>query len=84
MTARLLVQFAANEGALLRILGLIERRGYRIRQLDLAEEPNFSTLSILVEPRDAGRRPDVVSRQIGNLYDVRSVDLFTPDMTVPA
>ena len=84
MTARLAVQFAANEGALLRILGLIERRGYRIRELGLVEAPSHSSLSILVEARDSSRRPDVLARQVGGLHDVRSVDLFTPDMAVPA
>lgn len=84
MTARLVIEFAANEGALLRIIGLIERRGYRVRELELREEQPHSSLSILLEARDASRRPDILARQIGNLFDVHSVDLFTPDATVPA
>lgn len=84
MTARLVVHFVATEGALLRIIGLIERRGYRIRELAVTEGAPHSALSILVEARDSSRRPDVLARQIDTLHDVRSVDLFTPDMTVPA
>jgi acetolactate synthase regulatory subunit len=84
VTARLVIEFAANEGALLRILGLMERRGYRVRELEMKEEQPHSSLSILLEARDSSRRPDVLARQIGNLFDVRSVDLFTPDKTVPA
>nr|WP_245198223.1 ACT domain-containing protein [Sphingomonas kaistensis] len=61
---------------MLRILGLIERRGYRIRELILAERPaHTSSLSILIEAHDAGRQPDTVARQLGNLFDVSSVTL---------
>ena len=84
MNARLVIEFAANEGALLRIIGLIERRGYRVCELELKEEQPHSSLTILLEARDSTRRPDVLARQIGNLFDVRSVDLFTLDTTVPA
>lgn len=76
MTARLDVNFTPAEGAMLRILGLIERRGYRIRDLTLAEQAAQSaSLSMLIEARDAGRQPDVVARQVSNLFDVSSVTL---------
>ncbi|UUR08349.1 ACT domain-containing protein [Sphingomonas glaciei] len=76
MNARLDVDFVPAEGAMLRILGLIERRGYRIHELTLSERPQrSSSLSMLIEARDAGRQPDIVARQVGNLFDVSSVTL---------
>nr|WP_314446768.1 ACT domain-containing protein [uncultured Sphingomonas sp.] len=84
MTARLHVDFRPAEGAMLRILGLIERRGYRIRELTLAEQQARSSLSILIEPRDDGRRPEIVARQVRNLFDVSAVTLNPTPSTVPA
>ena len=70
---------------MLRILGLIERRGYRIRELTLAEQAAQSaSLSMLIEARDAGRQPDVVARQVGNLFDVSSVTLFPSQQSAQA
>ena len=85
MTARMDVDFMPAEGAMLRILGLIERRGFRIRELTLSERPaQPSSLSILFEARDAGRQPDIVALQVGNLVDVSSVTLSPSQPSVPA
>ena len=75
MNAQLHVTFAPAEGAMLRILGLIERRGYVIRELSMTQRPPGAALSIAIEARDDGRQPAIVVRQIGNLHDVSSVDL---------
>ena len=85
MTARLDIDFTPAEGAMLRIIGLIERRGYRIRELTLAEQAAKSaSLSMLIEARDAGRQPDVVARQVGNLFDVSSVTLSPSQQSAQA
>jgi acetolactate synthase-1/3 small subunit/acetolactate synthase II small subunit len=78
------VDFAPTEGALLRILGLVERRGYRIRELTLAERHSQSSLSILIEARDDKRRPDVLARQLTGLFDVSAVELSASRQMVPA
>lgn len=84
MTACLQIDFEAAEGALLRIIGLVERRGYRVRELSLTEHSAHSSLSLLIAVRDDQRRPDVLARQISNLVDVISITL-TPDRPmVPA
>lgn len=84
MTACLQIDFEAAEGALLRIIGLVERRGYRVRELSLTEHSAHSSLSLLIAARDDQRRPDVLARQISNLVDVISITL-TPDRPmVPA
>lgn len=84
MTARLQIDFEAAEGALLRILGLVERRGYRVRELSLTEHSAHSSLAILFDPRDELRRPDVLARQLGNLVNVVSVTLTSDPPMVPA
>ncbi|GAA3995615.1 ACT domain-containing protein [Sphingomonas humi] len=84
MTARLNVDFVPTEGAMLRILGLIERRGFRVRELNLGERQSSSSLSILIEARDAGRQVEVVARQIAGLSDVSAVEVTPSQTMVPA
>ena len=60
------------EGSLLRILGLVERRGFHIDEMelfDLGEDKRG--LTIQVRPRDPSRSSDTLGLQIDRLYGVR-------------
>lgn len=72
MTDRIRVGFRNDEGALVRILGLVERRGYKLERV--AAEDNVLTLSITA--RDPGRRLDVLAAQLRRLHDVTDVASF--------
>jgi acetolactate synthase II small subunit len=75
MIGTVVIDLAPAEGALPRVLGLVERRGFRLRGIAMAEG---SPLSIDVEAHDPGRRFDVLALQLGRLSDVRSVSFSTP------
>ena len=80
MTDRLTIEFNPAEGAVLRMLGLIERRGYLLRGVVMSEQPKGALLVVDVEPRDAGRRVNVVAEQLRRLIDVYEVRLANPPM----
>ena len=79
MTDRLTINFAPAEGAVLRMVGLVERRGYAVRGMTMSEKDGGGLLVIDVEPRDPGRRIAVVAQQLGRLIDVKSVTLASRD-----
>jgi acetolactate synthase-1/3 small subunit/acetolactate synthase II small subunit len=78
VTDRLTIEFDPAEGAVLRVLGLIERRGYLLRSVMMNEQLEGASLTVDVEPRDAGRRVQVVAEQLRRLVDVNSVRLANP------
>jgi acetolactate synthase-1/3 small subunit len=60
------------EGSLLRILGLVERRGFNIdaaELYDLGEDKRG--LSLTVRPRDPSRNTEILGLQIDRLYGIR-------------
>jgi acetolactate synthase regulatory subunit len=75
-TQRLVVEFTAEEGALVRMLGVVERRGFIVRRTVMAELPcgRRATLALTVEPRDAGRSVETLALQLGRLHGVSRVD----------
>lgn len=73
MTQRLTIDFTPAEGAVVRMIGLVERRGYVVRGLAMNEQADSASLTIDVEPRDAGRRVQVVAAQLARLVDVKQV-----------
>ena len=73
MTERLTIDFTPAEGAVVRMIGLVERRGYLVRGLAMNEEADSASLTMDVEPRDASRRVQVVAAQLGRLVDVKQV-----------
>ncbi|ESQ88477.1 hypothetical protein ABAC460_15705 [Asticcacaulis sp. AC460] len=58
------------EGSLLRVLGLIERRGFHIDQMELYDLGEKRGLSVTVRPRDPSRSPDQLGLQIDRLYGI--------------
>ncbi len=72
MSARLEVQLARRPGALLRLLGLAERRGYRPVRVQAAP---FGPTSQMVHLTVAMDRPlEQLIRQVAKLYDVQRVE----------
>jgi acetolactate synthase-1/3 small subunit len=60
------------EGTLLRILGLVERRGFHIDELELFDlGEDRRGLALTVRPRDANRSLDILGLQIDRLYGVK-------------
>ncbi|MDP9423882.1 MAG: acetolactate synthase [Pseudomonadota bacterium] len=70
---RLEINFTPGEGALLRMLGLVERRGFRVQGIAMSEVADRGSLAVDLEPRDSGRHLDVIARQLARLVDVQSV-----------
>ncbi len=79
MNGQFVVTFDPAEGAVLRMLGLVERRGFRLRGVAMTEEDSAASITIDVEARDPARRLDVVARQLGRLVDVHSVHFSTAE-----
>ena len=76
------VEFARSEGALLRLVGLIERKGFEVVGLNMGRPENGrSRARIDVAARDAGRRTEVLARHVAKQYGVlavRSTDSASP------
>ena len=79
MSERLTISFAPAEGAVVRMLGLVERRGYALRGLAMSENEESGLLVLDIEARDSGRRAKVVAQQLGRLVEVHSVTLASSD-----
>ena len=64
---------AASEGALIRVLGTVERRGYSLNTLHVEKTAN-ENMQISMEV-ESDRDANVLCRQLGRLYDVQNVNL---------
>lgn len=80
MNARLKIEYANNEGALLRVLGTVERRGFMIKSVAMNEHADGSIASLIVEvaPRGSERRLEVLTAFLRRLYEVQSINSFEP------
>ncbi|WP_300543607.1 ACT domain-containing protein [Maricaulis sp.] len=79
MRDTLRIELSDSEGALMRLVGLVERRGFTIATLEKADAADGqSTVIMRLSARDGARSLDVLTRQIGRLFDVRAV--FTPEL----
>ena len=66
------LRLARAEGAIVRTLGLIERRGFTISAITTRGEPGSESLVLRLEVASEGRAFDVLLRQILRLIDVRA------------
>ncbi len=80
MNARLKIEYVNAEGALLRVLGVVERRGFMIKSVTMNEHADGALASMIVEvvPRGAERRLDVLVPFVQRLHEVRSINAFEP------
>jgi len=73
------VEFEADEGALVRLLGLIQRRGFTVESVAMPEVENSrKTVHLTVKPLQAAYHIEVLQRQIARLQEVRAVTLVEP------
>ncbi|MCG8442860.1 MAG: ACT domain-containing protein [Caulobacterales bacterium] len=79
MSARFAITLSEAEGAAIRVLGLVERRGWTIHAATL-EPPNGGKrrLALIARPRDGARDPRVLRRQLERLFDVEAVIVEMP------
>ena len=75
---------AHAEGALVRVLGTIERRGFRLGAMSTRPTPHGMSVALALS--SDGRAADVLLRQIQRLHDVleASFDIARPVFTLPA
>lgn len=73
MTDTLNVQIDRADGSLQRLIGLVERRGFHIDGLTLADEGTMRRVSMKVRGRDAGRCIENLGRQIDKLVGATRV-----------
>ena len=72
MSVHFEIRLKSSEGALLRTLGLIQRRGFAVTELALREAGDAQLLRVAVNGQ--GRCPAVLARQVDRLHDVASVE----------
>ena len=81
MSRRLQISLAATEGALIRVLGTVERRGYSLNSLHVEKNENGMQVSMQIE---SDRDANVLCRQLDRLFDVQSVLLEAEPALVEA
>ena len=67
------IQIDRADGSLQRLIGLVERRGFHIDGMALADEGALRRIALTVRGRDAGRCMDNLGRQIDRLFGVRRI-----------
>ena len=73
------IAFDGQEGAMMRLLGLVQRRGFSIESMDMPHaEGETKTITLTVKPLTASHRADVLQRQIERLQEVRDVRIVLP------
>ena len=78
MTDRLIIDFRPEEGAVPRIVGLVERRGFELFGISMTGRSPHASLTLDVRPRDPSRRVDLLNRQLRRLDGVSDVSFFSP------
>jgi acetolactate synthase regulatory subunit len=73
MKHQMRIELNTAEGAMLRTVGLVERRGFQVRSCTLHDAvDDHRVLEVSVE---SDRSVEVLKRQLERLHDVRSVEL---------
>ncbi len=72
MRHQLHIQLRSSEGAVMRTLGLIERRGFMVCSMNLSEADGHGrSLTVNLE---SSRSPELLRRQLERLHDVLWVE----------
>lgn len=75
-------EIAQTEGSLIRVLGVIERRGYRLQELTVQPAgPDGFQLSFSIE---STRDVSILVKQLERLFDVRDVFLLPAESAAKA
>lgn len=73
MTTQIDIDFLPAEGAVVRLIGLVERRGYELDAVNYAPASTTHRLTMTVRPRPGLRRIETLKAQIARMYGVMSV-----------
>ena len=65
------------DGSLQRLIGLVERRGFHIDGINMADEGTMRRIALTVRGRDAARSIDTLGRQIDRLIGVARIQAQT-------
>ena len=71
------VQIDRADGSLQRLIGLVERRGFHIDGMSMADEGAMRRIALTVRGRDAARSIDNLGRQIDRLIGVARIQAQT-------
>lgn len=77
MTDTILIHIDRAEGSLQRLIGLIERRGFHIDRMSIADAGAQREVRIGVRARDGGRCTEVLGRQIDRIIGARRLGAAT-------
>jgi acetolactate synthase II small subunit len=75
------LRLARSEGAIVRTLGLIERRGFAVTAVTTRSDASSETLVMRLEVACEDRSFDVLIRQILRLFEVRAALLLESQTT---
>ena len=76
------IEIDQAEGALLRVLGTVERRGFSLLELN-AGKPDADSVALRLT-LDGERDPEVLCRQLQRLVDVRAIRLVPESIVEPS
>lgn len=71
------IQIDRADGSLQRLIGLVERRGFHIDGINMADEGAMRRIALTVRGRDAARSIDNLGRQIDRLIGVARIQAHT-------
>ncbi|MBD58942.1 MAG: hypothetical protein CL808_02310 [Citromicrobium sp.] len=71
------IEFRCAEGALRRILGVIEARAFAVRSMQMGSDGDRSVMTLALEPLDESRRVDTLLRQVARLHEVETTIRLT-------
>ncbi len=71
------IQIDRADGSLQRLIGLVERRGFHIDGINMADEGAMRRIALTVRGRDAARSIDNLGRQIDRLIGVARIQAQT-------
>ncbi|MBY8336412.1 ACT domain-containing protein [Alteriqipengyuania sp. NZ-12B] len=76
------IEFACEEGALRRTLGVIEARGFSVRSMQMGSDGDRAVMTLALAPMDASRRIDTLLRQLDRVYAVENAIHLSNDTRV--
>ena len=76
------IEFACEEGALRRTLGVIEARGFSVRSMQMGSDGDRAVMTLALAPMDDSRRIDTLLRQLDRVYAVENAIHLSNDTRV--
>ena len=74
MSGSIVIEFDRSEGAILRVIGLVERRGFEVVAIDMTSQADRTAhMTLFVTPRDPSRRYETLARHVAKLHGVHRV-----------